>query len=169
MTFPVSISAPARTLVARATDLALTVGTAESCTGGLVAAAITSVEGSSAIFPGAIISYGDDVKSARLGVPETTLMSHGAVSEETARAMLSGLFEALPIDLGVSITGIAGPGGGGADKPVGLVHFAAGSRSGSVITVAERFGEIGRHAVRLKSVERALALLLQMVESGVRA
>jgi nicotinamide-nucleotide amidase len=100
-------------------------GTAESCTGGLVAARLTSVPGSSDVFQGAVVSYADAVKEAQLGVAPTTLAAHGAVSAETAAEMAAGLRARLGVDVGVAVTGIAGPDGGTPEKPVGLVHLHA--------------------------------------------
>ena len=103
----------------------LKIATAESCTGGLVAAALTEIAGSSDVVDRGFVTYSNDAKKAMLGVPEATLASHGAVSRETAEAMAQGALAHAPVDLAVAITGIAGPGGGTAGKPVGLVHFAA--------------------------------------------
>ena len=136
----------------------MTCATAESCTGGGVAHAITAVPGSSAVFAGGVVSYANSVKRDVLGVPEETLAEHGAVSSECAIAMADGARRLLKTDLAVSLTGIAGPSGGSAAKPVGLVWFAVSSASG---TVAEKqiFGG-DRDAVRAAAVEHALELLL---------
>ncbi len=130
------------------------IGTAESCTGGLVAAALTSVPGSSAVVAGGIVSYSNEVKQARLGVPEATLKAHGAVSEECALAMAEGARQALGCDLAVSITGIAGPGGGVPGKPVGTVCFAWATPEGSKARTHRFRGD--RDRVRAFSVARAL-------------
>jgi nicotinamide-nucleotide amidase len=114
----------------RARGLAL--ATAESCTGGLVAARLTSVPGSSDVFRGAIVSYADEVKERELGVPAEILARHGAVSEEAARVMAHGVRERLGVDVAVSVTGVAGPGGGTAEKPVGLVYLHAVSPEGEL-------------------------------------
>ena len=114
----------------RARDLSL--ATAESCTGGLVAARLTSVPGSSDVFRGAVVSYADEVKERELGVPAEMLARYGAVSAETAHAMARGVRERLGVDVAVSVTGVAGPGGGTAEKPVGLVYLHAVSPDGEL-------------------------------------
>jgi nicotinamide-nucleotide amidase len=137
----------------------LRVATAESCTGGLVAAALTEIAGSSDVVDCGFVTYSDEAKAALLGVPATTLKRHGAVSEQTAIAMAAGALKNSRADLAVSITGIAGPGGGSKQKPVGLVYFAAASRDGRRIARKRLFGKIGRRRVRLFSVAEALRLL----------
>src|SRR5690348_6493495 len=109
------------------------VATAESCTGGLVAGALTDIAGSSAVVDRGFVTYTDEAKQQMLGVPAATLAAHGAVSRATAEAMARGALGHASADIVVSITGIAGPGGGSAEKPVGLVHFAAGDRNGRLI------------------------------------
>jgi nicotinamide-nucleotide amidase len=137
----------------------LKIAAAESCTGGLVAATLTEIAGSSDVFERGFVTYSNEAKQAMLGVPEATLASHGAVSRETAEAMAKGALAHAPADLAVSITGIAGPGGATAGKPVGLVHFAAAARGGALIHHERRYGDIGRAAVRRASVVEALAML----------
>ena len=137
----------------------LHVATAESCTGGLVAAALTEIPGSSDVVDRGFVTYSDEAKRAMLGVPAATLKRHGAVSAQTAKAMAAGALKNSRADLAVSITGIAGPGGGSKQKPVGLVHFAAASRDGRRIARKRLYGKIGRRRVRLRSVIEALALL----------
>src|SRR6187200_228921 len=111
----------------------LTIATAESCTGGLVAGALTEIAGSSDVVDRGFVTYSDAAKMALLGVPEATLIAHGAVSRQTAEAMARGALARSDVDLTVAITGIAGPGGGSAEKPVGLVHFAAAAKDGRLI------------------------------------
>jgi nicotinamide-nucleotide amidase len=137
----------------------LTVATAESCTGGLVAGALTEIAGSSDVVDRGFVTYSNAAKQAMLGVPAAILERHGAVSRETAEAMARGALAHAPVDLAVAITGIAGPGGGSAEKPVGLVHFAAAARDGRLIHREKRFGDVGRGEVRLRSVAEALAML----------
>jgi len=143
----------------------LMVATAESCTGGLVAGALTDIAGSSAVVERGFVTYTNAAKHQMLGVPNATIERHGAVSRETAEAMVRGALGHANADLAVSITGIAGPGGGTADKPVGLVHFAAASRGGSLIHHERRFGDIGRGAVRRLSVLEALAMLTELAKN----
>jgi len=142
----------------------LTIATAESCTGGLVAAALTEIPGSSDVVERGFVTYSDAAKKTMLGVPAALLERYGAVSRETAEAMARGALAHAPVDLAVSITGIAGPGGGSAEKPVGLVHLAAAARSGRLIHDERKFGDVGRAEVRHKSVIEALAMLRTLAE-----
>jgi len=142
----------------------LKVAAAESCTGGLVAATLTEIAGSSDVFERGFVTYSNEAKQAMLAVAPATLASHGAVSRETAEAMAEGALAHAPVDLAVSITGIAGPGGATADKPIGLVHFAAAARDGRLIHRERRYGDIGRAAVRRASVVEALAMLRALAE-----
>jgi nicotinamide-nucleotide amidase len=142
----------------------LTLATAESCTGGMVAAALTDIAGSSAVVDRGFITYTNQSKHDMLGVPRATLERHGAVSRETAKAMAQGALAHAPADIAVAITGIAGPGGGTAQKPVGLVHFAAASRRGRLVHRERRFGDMGRAEVRRLSVLQALAMLRELAE-----
>ena len=142
----------------------LKVATAESCTGGLVAGALTEIAGSSDVFDRGFVTYSNAAKQQTLGVPADILREHGAVSAETAEAMARGALGNAKADLAVAITGIAGPGGGAADKPVGLVHFAAASRTGTLIHAEKRYGDIGRSLVRHQSVLQALGMLKEMAE-----
>lgn len=136
--------------------------TAESCTGGLVAAALTAVAGSSAVVDRGFVTYSNAAKTRMLGVPATLIDTHGAVSEPVARAMAEGARCESEAQVTVSVTGVAGPGGGTADKPVGLVHFASDGPRG-VLHIERRFGDIGREAVRLESVRQALDVLLDQL------
>jgi len=137
----------------------LRIATAESCTGGLVAAALTEIAGSSDVVECGFVTYSNEAKQKILGVPAATLIRHGAVSSETAAAMAAGALKNSQADLSVAVTGIAGPGGGSKQKPVGLVYFAAASRNGRRLARRRRYGKIGRSRVRLRSVAEALALL----------
>jgi nicotinamide-nucleotide amidase len=140
----------------------LRIAAAESCTGGLVAATFTEIAGSSDVFERGFVTYSDEAKQTMLGVPAATLTTHGAVSRETAEAMAKGALAHAPVELAVSITGIAGPGGAVAGKPVGLVHFAAATRSGAMVQRERRYGDIGRAQVRRASVIEALAMLSEL-------
>jgi nicotinamide-nucleotide amidase len=137
------------------------IATAESCTGGLVAAALTEIPGSSDVVDRGFVTYSDAAKRDVLGVPAATLAAHGAVSRETAEAMAQAARMRSGADLAVAITGIAGPSGGSAEKPVGLVHFAA-ARAAKAIHREKRFGDIGRAQVRRLSVLEALGMLQEL-------
>jgi nicotinamide-nucleotide amidase len=158
----------------KARSLGLMIATAESCTGGLVAAALTSIAGSSDVFERGFVTYSNEAKAEMLGVDPGLIQAHGAVSREVALAMAACALRQSRAQLSVAVTGIAGPGGGSAEKPVGLVHFAAAkvkSRQGSELNFSaihyeERFGDIGRAEVRTKSVETALRLLLGAADLG---
>ena len=144
----------------------LRLATAESCTGGLVAGALTEIAGSSDVVDRGFVTYSNAAKEAMLGVPAATLKRYGAVSAETAAAMAAGALNHSEADITVAITGIAGPGGGSKQKPVGLVHFAAASRDGRRLALHRRFGKIGRRRVRERSVAAALALLEALAEEA---
>lgn len=138
--------------------------TAESCTGGMVAAALTDIPGSSAVVERGLVTYSNEAKTECLGVPAALIETHGAVSEPVARAMAEGALVHSRADLAVAITGIAGPGGGGAEKPEGLVHFATARRSGATRHRRREFGVLGRDRVRAAAVQEALAMLLAATE-----
>jgi nicotinamide-nucleotide amidase len=133
--------------------------TAESCTGGMVAAALTDIAGSSDVVERGFVTYSNEAKAELLGVPPSLIATHGAVSAEVAAAMADGALARAPVDLSVAITGIAGPGGGTATKPVGLVWFAAARRGGKIATETHIFSG-DRAVVRLAATRRALELLL---------
>jgi nicotinamide-nucleotide amidase len=152
----------ARSLLDLCRGRRLTIATAESCTGGLVAGALTDIPGSSDVIDRGFITYSNEAKRAMLGVEASTLATFGAVSKETATQMAVGALERADVDLAVSITGIAGPGGATPGKPVGLVHFAVAARDGRIIHREHRFGAIGRSAVRARSVVEALRMLMEL-------
>ncbi|HEU4671970.1 MAG TPA: CinA family protein [Candidatus Limnocylindrales bacterium] len=158
------LAALAERVQARCIAARLTCATAESCTGGLVAHAITSIAGSSAYFRGAIVAYEDSVKEALLGVPAEVLAAHGAVSAQVARAMATGARERLGVDLAVGVTGIAGPSGATPGKPVGLTYLATASRQG--IDVRRETWAGDRAANIRSSAAAALELLLTAAEAG---
>lgn len=161
------IDAEVRAAAERVLDLcrarSLKVTTAESCTGGLVAGALTDIAGSSDVVDSGFVTYSNQAKESMVGVPATILAAHGAVSREAAEAMAQGALGRTGVDLSVAITGIAGPGGGSVEKPVGLVHFAA-ARAGKVLHREKRFGDLGRSEVRRRSVLVALELLTEIAE-----
>ena len=160
------IRAAATEVLALCRAARLMVATAESCTGGLVAGALTAIAGSSDVVDRGFVTYTNEAKQEMLDVPAEVLGRVGAVSRETAEAMARGALAHSRADLSVSITGIAGPGGGGVDKPVGLVHFAAAACDGRLIAEERRFGAIGRDAVRMESVAVALGLLRALAVSA---
>jgi nicotinamide-nucleotide amidase len=142
----------------------LTLAVAESCTGGLLAATLTEIPGSSKVLDRGYVTYSNEAKQ-QIGVSAATLERYGAVSRETAEAMAKGVLANAPVTLSAAITGIAGPGGETAEKPVGLVHFAvAASRSGKLVHHEHRYGEIGRVQVRRLSVLRAIAMLRDLAD-----
>jgi nicotinamide-nucleotide amidase len=142
----------------------LMVATAESCTGGLVAAAISEISGSSLVLDRGFVTYSNEAKQQMLGVTPATIDVYGAVSTECAEEMAKGALAHAQVDLAVSITGIAGPTGAVPGKPIGLVYFCAAARSGRIIAHDRKFGDIGRAKVRRASVLQALAMLRELAE-----
>jgi nicotinamide-nucleotide amidase len=159
--FPEPLLIGAAKLIASCRAARLTIATSESCTGGLLAGLITAIPGSSDVFERGFVTYSNAAKIESLGVAPRILEQFGAVSAEAARAMAAGALAHSPADLALSITGIAGPGGGSPEKPVGLVHFGLTRRGGAIITVEKRFGEIGRDDVRSAAIATAIDLLLE--------
>src|SRR5215471_13631162 len=153
----------ARVVLADARAAKLRIATAESCTGGLVAACLTEIPGSSDVLDRGFVTYSNRAKSDLLGVPGDLIADMGAVSEAVARAMAEGAVENSNAHLAVAVTGVAGPGGGTKVKPVGLVHIAAARENRSILHEAHRFGDIGRSDIRMKSVEAALELLQRLL------
>ena len=157
-------------LIAKAAELLdacrekrVTLATAESCTGGLVAALLTEVPGSSDVLDRGFVTYSNASKAELLDVPAELIRRHGAVSETVARAMAAGALLHSTADIAVAVTGIAGPGGATAEKPVGLVHLAAAGRGRSVLHREIRLGEQSRSAIRLASVAEAYAMISELV------
>ena len=157
-------------LIAQAAELltvarkhGITVATAESCTGGLLAATLTAVPGSSDVFERGFVTYSNASKSEMLGVPVWLIERHGAVSEDVARAMAGGTLTHSRATIAIAVTGVAGPGGGTAEKPVGLVHFAAGRRDEPIMHERVLFGDLGRGEVQRRSVQQALKLLRSLL------
>lgn len=159
MIFPDEMRDRATALLDAYKSAGLTIVTAESCTGGLIAGLLTDIPGSSSVVERGFVTYSNEAKIECLGVPADTIRAHGAVSEPTARAMAEGALAASRADVAVSVTGIAGPGGGSADKPVGLVHLACARRGGETRHRVMRYGDLGRSMVRLRTVADALGLL----------
>jgi nicotinamide-nucleotide amidase len=162
--FPDDIQILARQVIETAAARGLVLVTAESCTGGLVAGALTAIAGSSAVVERGFVTYSNASKTDLLAVPADLIEACGAVSEPVARAMARGALAGSGADLSVSVTGVAGPGGGTAEKPVGLVHFSAVGPNGEIHAM-HRFGDIGRDQVRLASVRVALGLLLERMRT----
>lgn len=157
--FPTDLFTRAEALLAAYRARGWKIATAESCTGGLVAALLTEIPGSSDVVDRGFVTYSNDAKMACLGVPAGALAQFGAVSEIVVRAMAEGAIDASIAAAAVAITGVAGPGGGSDQKPVGLVHFAVATRGGPTLHREMRFGDIGRGPVRMASVATALDLL----------
>ncbi len=141
----------------------LMIATAESCTGGLIAGLLTDIPGSSVAFERGFVTYSNDAKAECLGVPADLLLDHGAVSAPVARAMAHGALAHAHADVAVSVTGIAGPGGGTADKPVGLVHIAAAGPDGVLLHEEMRYGDLGRSAIREATMMDAIGLLRALI------
>ena len=163
--FPDDIENLARAVVEAAIRRGVMLATVESCTGGLVAGALTAIAGSSAAVDRGFVTYSNAAKTELVGVPTALIVAHGAVSEPVARAMAEGAVARSNARLAVSITGIAGPGGGSDEKPVGLVHFGIADADGAD-HAEHRFGDLGREGVRLASVRVALGLLLARMEAA---
>ncbi|MGR9168434.1 CinA family protein [Rhizobium sp. KDH_Rht_773_N] len=160
--FPADITSIAARIVRDFTAAGRMLSTAESCTGGLIAGALTEISGSSAVVDRGFVTYTNAAKMQMLGVQEETLLRFGAVSEETVRQMVHGALFRSRADLAIAVTGIAGPGGGSPEKPVGLVHLAAKSRSGKLVHRKMLYGDIGRTEVRLATIRTALQMLIEI-------
>lgn len=141
-----------------------TIVTAESCTGGMIAAALTDIPGASAALYGGYVTYANAAKSRMIHVQARLIRDYGAVSNQVARAMADGARNTARADYAVSVTGIAGPDGGSEKKPVGLVYIAVSSELATVV-IEHRFGDLGRDAIRKASVQAALELVLQVLTS----
>jgi nicotinamide-nucleotide amidase len=164
--FPRDLLRRAERLLDAARAKQLRIATAESCTGGLVVGLLTEIPGSSDVVERGFVTYSNEAKTEVLGVPAGTIGRHGAVSPEVAGAMAQGALAHSAVDIAVAVTGVAGPGGGSAAKPVGLVEFACAKRDGGVTLTTERFGDVGRTQVRLAAVGTALSLLEQAVSGA---
>jgi nicotinamide-nucleotide amidase len=166
MAKPTSLPALARAVLSACRAQGMTIATAESCTGGLVAGALTGIAGSSDVVYCGFVTYSNAAKIKLIGVPEALIAAHGAVSAEVAAAMAEGALRVSGASLAVSITGVAGPGGGSAAKPVGLVHLAIAARDGRVNRIERRYdAALGRSGIRRAAVRDALLLLKGMAET----
>ncbi|MFZ5608621.1 MAG: CinA family protein [Pseudomonadota bacterium] len=161
MCFDADIETTASALLQACRERGATLALAESCTGGLIAAALTAIAGASDVVERGFVTYSNAAKREMLGVAASTLIRHGAVSREVAAAMAAGALARSHATLALAVTGIAGPGGGSADKPVGLVCFAIAGKKRPLFSEARQFTDAGRAAIRLASLRHGLALLSQ--------
>jgi nicotinamide-nucleotide amidase len=152
----------ARALVDRLRAARLRLATAESCTGGLIAGAVTEIAGSSDVFDRGFVTYSNEAKAEMLGVPAALIATHGAVSPQVAREMAEGALRHSRADIAVAVTGVAGPAGGSPAKPVGLVYLCAARREGTPALAELRLGDIGRAAVRRAAVLKALDMVASL-------
>ena len=166
MTFDAALLAKAEALLDACRQRRLMLATAESCTGGLVAACLTAIAGASDVFERGFVTYSNQAKMEEIGVAASILAAHGAVSEETARTMAEGTLRASAAHLALSVTGIAGPSGGTAEKPVGLVHIAAARSGFPTLHRKLQLGPLGRGEIRLRSVAEILDLGLAQATRG---
>lgn len=160
--FPERIATLAQSVINHCQPRGFMVVTAESCTGGLIAAALTDVAGSSAVVDRGLVTYTNQAKVELLGVSQAVLDEFGAVSRQTALQMAGGALMRSRAQISVAVTGIAGPGGGSKEKPVGLVHLAARCLDGRLIHREMRYGDLGRDGIRLATVETALDMVLDL-------
>lgn len=160
--WPKDIEDAAHAIVADFAEKKLLIATAESCTAGLIAGAITEIAGSSVVFDRGFVTYSNEAKREMIGVANATLKAHGAVSRPTALEMAQGAIGNSGANISIAVTGIAGPGGGTDDKPVGLVHLAAARTGYETLHREMRYGDIGRSAVRLATVRTALEMLIEI-------
>ncbi|WP_313526868.1 CinA family protein [Shinella sp.] len=160
--WPEDIEETARRIVADFTEKKLLIATAESCTAGLIAGAVTEIPGSSNVFDRGFVTYSNEAKREMIGVANATLKAHGAVSRPTALEMAQGAIGNSGANISIAVTGIAGPGGGTEEKPVGLVHLAAARTGYETLHREMHYGDIGRNAVRLATVRTALEMLIEI-------
>ncbi len=164
--FPDDLCDRATALLQACREAEVMVATAESCTGGLIAGCLTEIAGSSDVVDRGFVTYSNGAKNAMLDVPMTLIVRDGAVSEPVARAMAEGAIRRSAADLSIAVTGVAGPGGGTADKPVGLVHLACAVRGGETEHREQRYGDLGRAGIREATVRTALEMLAGRLENG---
>jgi nicotinamide-nucleotide amidase len=164
--FPAALLHDAAALLDRLRGQHLRLATAESCTGGLIAALFTEIAGASDVVERGFVTYSNEAKSELVGVSAALIARHGAVSEPVARAMAKGALAHSHADIAVAVTGVAGPGGGSAQKPVGLVHIAVARKGGGELHRECRFGDIGRGPIRMASVKAALQLISRVASDA---
>jgi len=161
--FPKDLAEQASALLQSCREAGVTVGTAESCTGGLIAGCLTEIAGSSDVVDRGFITYSNVAKNVMLDVPMRLIERHGAVSEPVARTMAEGALTHSLAVLSVAVTGVAGPGGGTVGKPVGLVHLACAKRGGQTRHRAERYGDLGRSGIREATIRTAMEMLMEQL------
>ena len=167
--FDDALMAEAKLLLDALKTRSLTLATAESCTGGLIAGVVTAVPGASTVFDRGFVTYSNEAKIDMLGVSPELIVSHGAVSEDVVRAMALGALVHSDADIAIAVTGIAGPGGGSAEKPVGLVHLAVARIDGPTQHLQRRYGARDRDTIRLETVRDAIGLALGALEQSSSA
>jgi nicotinamide-nucleotide amidase len=163
--FPADLIDEAQQVLAELRAREMMLATAESCTGGLLIGLLTEVPGASDVIERGFVTYSNKAKTACLDVPPQLLVRCGAVSAEVARAMAEGALVNSEADLAIAVTGVAGPGGGTANKPVGLVRFAIARAGGTPLDTERRFGDLGRSRIRLEAVRAALGFVRQALGS----
>ena len=161
--FPKDLTEQATALLQSCRKAGVTVATAESCTGGLIAGCLTEIAGSSDVVDRGFITYSNEAKNVMLDVPMRLIERHGAVSEPVARTMAEGALTHSLAVLSVAVTGVAGPGGGTVGKPVGLVHLACAKRGGQTRHRAERYGDLGRSGIREATIRTAMEMLMEQL------
>jgi len=161
--FPEDLIEQASALLQSCRKAGVTVATAESCTGGLIAGCLTEIAGSSDVVDRAFVTYSNEAKNVMLDVPMRLIERHGSVSESVARTMAEGALAHSFAVLSVAVTGVAGPGGGTAEKPIGLVHLACAKRGGETRHREERYGDLGRSAIREATIRTAMEMLMEQL------
>ena len=161
--FPEDLIEQASALLQSCRKAGVTVATAESCTGGLIAGCLTEIAGSSDVVDRGFVTYSNEAKNVMLDVPMRLIERHGSVSESVARTMAEGALAHSFAVLSVAVTGVAGPGGGTAEKPIGLVHLACAKRGGETRHREERYGDLGRSAIREATIRTAIEMLMEQL------
>ena len=161
--FPKDLIEQASALLQSCREAGVTIATAESCTGGLIAGCLTEIAGSSDVVDRGFVTYSNEAKNVMLDVPMRLIERHGSVSESVARTMAEGALAHSLAVLSVAVTGVAGPGGGTAEKPIGLVHLACAKRGGETRHREERYGDLGRSAIREATIRTAMEMLMEQL------